>query len=168
MRGKRVEYVLAEEAQLEELSLPADHFGLEPARKRDSPSRLRRLARADLGKRAARVEHALDQHLDFAAGVLAPAQPRLDDARVVHYEQVACVQPCDDVGESQVLDRARARIEVQQAARRALRRGTLGDQFGRQFVIEVGESHRSIIISRLTLSLGRGPGRGSAPGWRNW
>jgi hypothetical protein len=45
------------------------------------------------------------------------------------------------VGESQVRERTRARIEVQEAALAALGGGLLRDQFLGQRIVEVGDAH---------------------------
>src|SRR5437773_1852200 len=112
-------------------------------------ARLRRMPRAHQGERLALAEDALDEKLDLPAARLAAEEPRPDDARVVQYEDIALVDELRQVGESQVVQRA-ARIDVQQAATGALRGGMLGDELGRQRVVELGNQHGPrIIISSL-------------------
>jgi hypothetical protein len=79
---------VAVEAQLEEVALAAEHFGIDSLRKRDPPPRLERLAGARLHQRSVSVDHALDQHLDFTARVLAAVQPRLHHPRIVQHQNV--------------------------------------------------------------------------------
>ncbi len=100
----------------------------------------RRMARADERKRLARGLRALDEDLDLAAGALLPRQPRLDDARVVQDQGVARTHELGEILERQVAQGA-ARIEVQQAAGGAYRGRMLGDELGRQVVIELGDEH---------------------------
>jgi hypothetical protein len=76
-----------------------------------------------------RIEHALDQHLDLAARVLAAVQARLDHARVVHDEHVARPSS-DDVAKRRSSSAVRRRRAA--AGSRALRGGMLRDQLGGQ------------------------------------
>ena len=66
---------------------------------------------------------ALDEQLDLAAARFAAGEARLDDARVVQHQRVVCVDELRQVGEREVLEAAGSRIQVQQAARAALRHG---------------------------------------------
>ena len=67
------------------------------------------------------AEHALDQHLDPAAGLLAADEPRLDDARVVQHDaRRSGAMQLDDVAETQVAQRTARAVEMQQPARGAL------------------------------------------------
>ena len=85
------------------------------------------------------VEHALDQHLDLAAGLFASGQPRFDHARVVHHQHVARLEQIRQFAKLPVGEVAASPVEMQQAARGAFNRGMLCDQRRRQFVIEIGE-----------------------------
>ena len=85
---------------------------------------------------------ALDQHLDLAAGGLVAVQPGLDDAGVVEDQQVAGPQQAGQVGEAPVMQLAGV-IQVQQPAAGAFGGGRLGDELGRQLVVEVGNGERS-------------------------
>ena len=64
-----------------------------------------RLARPHVGERRVGAQHALDEHLHLAAGVLAAAQPRLDHARVVEDEEVARIEERRQVAEGEVAQR---------------------------------------------------------------
>jgi hypothetical protein len=54
-------------------------------------------------------EHALDQHLDRTAALLAPEQTRLDDLGVVEDEQVAARQQRGQVAKRAVCSAGRSR-----------------------------------------------------------
>src|SRR4051812_26239435 len=84
---------------------------------------------------------ALDEDFDAAAAHLLPEKARLYDARVVHDDHVPRVENAGKVAEFEVAQRAVAGIEMQEAAGGALRRGVLGDEFGRQCVVELGNAH---------------------------
>ena len=84
------------------------------------------------------IEHALDQHLDLAAAVLAPGEPRLDHARIVHDQQVAGLHEVRKVAKAAVGEFAVVAVEMQQAAGAALPGRILRYQRGRQLVIEIG------------------------------
>ena len=173
---------LVVEAQLEEVVVPRDHLRLDTRRERDPAPGLERLARARLHQRAMRIEHPLHQHLHLAAAVLAAMQPRLHHARVVHDQHVVGRDEPRDVGKAEVFERAGRAVEVQEAARGALRRRMLRDQLGREGVVEVGELHPHSIIFDcsalpcITNLAGTHAKRRSArptaghemPGWRNW
>ena len=98
------------------------------------------MAGADQGERFARGEDALDQQLDPAAGLLAPGEARLDHPRVVQDQAVALVDQAGQVGKGEVLEAA-VGAQAQQAARAALRGGVLGDERGRQRIVELGNEH---------------------------
>ena len=100
-----------------------------------------RLAGAHVGQGAVGLGDALDQHLDLAAGGLVAVQPGLDDAGVVEDQQVAGPQG-RSVGEAPVMQLAGV-IQVQQPAAAAFGGGRLGDELGRQLVVEVGNGERS-------------------------
>ena len=69
-------------------------------------------------------------------------QPGLDDAGVVEDQQVAGPQQAGQVGEAPVMQLAGV-IQVQQPAAGAFGGGRLGDELGRQLVVEVGNGERS-------------------------
>ena len=117
----------------------------------------RRVAGADERQGLARAEHALDEELDLASARLPAGEPRLDDARIVQHEEVALVDQPRQVGELQVLERPAARVQVQQAARRSLRCGVLGDELRRQRIVELGHAHRANYNFHLP----------TRPEWRN-
>jgi hypothetical protein len=102
-------------------------------RKCDAPPGLQRLARARLHQRTVTVDHALDQHLHFAARVLAAAQPRLHHARIVQHQHVVRTCEAHDVREAKVVDRARVLpvFPAWTGARGAARHG-LRDKVGRK------------------------------------
>ena len=106
------------------------------------PCRAGRLAGAHVGQGAVGLGDALDQHLDLAAGGLVAVQPGLDDAGVVEDQQVAGPQQAGQVGEAPVMQLAGV-IQVQQPAAAAFGGGRLGDELGRQLVVEVGNGERS-------------------------
>ena len=147
VRGEDVEHARPRlEAKLEEVVPAPRHLRRHARRELEPPARLGRLARAHVRERRARARDPLDEHLHLPARVLAAAQPRLDDARVVEHEQVPRIDERGQVAEGEVAKRP-ARLHAQQPAGRALRRGMLGDEFRRQAVVEVGELHPAIIIS---------------------
>ena len=83
------------------------------------------------------VQHALDQHLELAAGGLFAEQARLDHAGVVEDQQVAGAQQRGQLAEDAVDGRGAGAIE--QARGAAFGGGMLRDQFGRQVEIEIGK-----------------------------
>ena len=113
-----------------------------------------RMARPHLHDRRVRPGDALDQHLDFPAAGLAPADARVDDARVVEHQQVVGGQQRRQVGEAQVVELRS--VDVQQPARAAFARRHLRNQLGRQDVVEIRkrvlESHRC--LEEWTLRFG--------------
>ena len=68
-------------------------------------------------------------------------QAGLDDAGVVQDQRIAGAHQVGQVGELQVAQPSRG-IEVQQPARAAPGRRVLGDQPGRQRIVEIGDAHR--------------------------
>ena len=126
------------EADVEEFAFAAQHGGFEGVGQAQHHARTGRLAGAHMGQDAVGFGDAFDQHLDLAAGDLVAVQPRLDDAGVVEDKQVLRTQQRGQVGELPVVQLARA-VQVQQAAAGAFGGGRLGDELGRQFVIEIGD-----------------------------
>ena len=131
------------EPQQEELAAPAFDGGARFV-EQEHRAGLRLVAGADHRERERRLDDALDQRLDAAAGRLASEQPRLQHARVVEHQQVAGHEQALDVGEREVARRV-AR-DVQQPARRALGQRVLRDQVRRQVEIEVVEGE---VLCRL-------------------
>ena len=124
--------------QLEQFVPAAPDLGLEGAVGQDQAcARAGRLAGAHMRQGAPGFGDAFDQDLDLSAAVLAAAQPGLDDAGVVEDQQVARAQQTGQVGELTVVQAAGA-VQVQQPAGVAPFGGMLGDQFGGQFVVELG------------------------------
>src|SRR3546814_13445180 len=81
------------EAQVVELAVAAEHFGLAAGVELDPATRFQRLAGADLRPRLVARLQALDQDLDPpAAPGLAAEQPRRDHPGVVEHQQVALAQ----------------------------------------------------------------------------
>src|SRR5207302_122746 len=97
---------------------------------------------AHLRIRLVRRKHALDQHFYLSAGLPATEKPRLDDARVVEHENVARRDEIGNLAEVEVANRSGDTIEMQQAARRTLRRRRLRDEMLRQVVVEIGQLHK--------------------------
>ena len=56
-------------------------------------------------------------------------------------ERVARIDQRRKIGESEIAQRAVARVQVKQAAGGALRGGVLGDELGRQLIIKLGNEH---------------------------
>ena len=129
-------------ADVEQLALAAQHHGVEGVGQAQPHAGAGRLAGAHVGQGAVGLGDALDQHLDLAAGGLVAVQPGLDDAGVVEDQQVAGPQQAGQVGEAPVMQLAGV-IQVQQPAAGAFGGGRLGDELGRQLVVEVGNGERS-------------------------
>jgi hypothetical protein len=87
-----------------------------------------------------RAQKPLDKKLDPAAALLAADEPRLDDPGVVKDQAVPTIDQRRKAGEGQIFERAVGQ-KAQQAARAALRRGVLGDERGRQRIVELGNKH---------------------------
>ena len=104
-------------------------------------TRLEGVAGARKGQCLAFGDDALDEHLDLAAGRLAPEQARLDDARVVQYDDVLRRDQSGQFREAPIVQRA-VGIQVQQTALRALGRRVLRDERFGQRVVEFAQAHR--------------------------
>jgi hypothetical protein len=100
------------------------------------------MAGAHERERFALARDALDHDLHLAAARLGTVEARLDDARVVQDDGVFRPDKGREVREAQVLDAARCRVEMEQAARGALGRGVLRDEVRGQRVVEVRDLHR--------------------------
>ena len=61
------------------------------------------------------IEHALDQHLNFTARVLAAAQPRLDHPGVVEHHEVVASDEAREIAEGTVLQGTGPAVKMQQA-----------------------------------------------------
>ena len=97
---------------------------------RRSPARTRREGRAPA------FERLHEEHLDLSAGLTAGAQPRRHDARVVDDRQVPC-KLVREVGEPPVPHLPSRTVDYEQARSIAARRRMLGDQVGREVVVEL-------------------------------
>src|SRR6185437_2977411 len=126
------------ELQHVELAVAAHYFSFATGIQGDAAAGLRRLAGTDLGPRLLAAEQAFDQDLHPATAGLLPEQARRNHPGVVEHQQVARLQQRWQVAHLQVGEGSRRRRHQQQAARRAFGQGGLGDQFGRQFVMEIG------------------------------
>ncbi|MNC90194.1 hypothetical protein D3C83_62610 [compost metagenome] len=89
------------------------------------------MACPQLDERLVCGQHALHQNFDLAAGFFAAGKPRLDYARIVEHHDIAGRHQRRDFAELPILDRSRSSVQMQQAARRTLRRRKLRDQFAR-------------------------------------
>src|SRR3546814_4432316 len=93
MQQPRFQRIVDVEAQVVELAVAAEHFGLAAGVELDPATRLQRLAGAYLRPRLVARLQALDQDLDPpAAPGLAAEQPRRDHPGVVEHQQVALAQ----------------------------------------------------------------------------
>jgi hypothetical protein len=137
---------VAFEVQGEEFAGALARGDVEGVGQADAVARLGRLGRAHLGQHGAVVEHALDQHLDLAAGFLLAEEARLQHAGIVHHQQVAGLELVDDVGEMAVGDAVT--VELQQARGAAVRQRHLGDALGRQVEIEIGKGVHSAHLGK--------------------
>jgi hypothetical protein len=121
--------------------------------------------------RLARARATAHEHLPRAAGERAheeqlepparrppAAHARGDDARVVHHEQVAGPQHAGQVAHVRVA-RLAAALRDQQPRAVALRRRLLGDQLGRQRIVEVRQSHQGERRSRNGFNRSIGIGK---------
>ena len=95
-----------------------------------------------------RLQHALDQQFQLAAGGLLAEQARLDHPRVVEHQQVAGAQQRGQVAEDAVDRRVAGAVE--QARGAAFGGGVLGHQFGRQVEIEIGEGEVAHVLEGRT------------------
>ncbi|MNN62139.1 hypothetical protein D3C81_1774200 [compost metagenome] len=96
-----------------------------------------RLGSTDLCVYIALVNHALDQHLDFAAGFLDAKEARLQHARVIEYQQIARCQQANNIGKVAISHLAGT--DLQQARGAAFGQRGLRNQILRQFEIEIGK-----------------------------
>src|SRR5439155_19033305 len=74
-----------------------------------------------------------------------PAHPGRDDSRVVQNQNVARAQALQDLQKTKVPDAAIGALQHQQARLVALSRRRLGDQLGRQVIIEIGSAHAACL-----------------------
>ena len=142
---QRVDILAPLEAQPEKLALAPEHRRFDRIGQKQRAAGARWMVGADLRQHFIGPEHAFDHHLDPPAAFLLADEPRLDHARVVEHHHVAgCDQP-GDIAELPVGKRARPAVEMQQPAAAALAGGMLRDQFLRQLVVEIVETHPAII-----------------------
>ncbi len=78
--------------EFEKLARAPLHGCRDVLRKDQFRAGLRRLACANLGDGRIVTGHPFDQHFALSTGLLAPAQSRMDNPRIVEYEQVAGLQ----------------------------------------------------------------------------
>ena len=71
------------------------------------------MARAQHGECAARRNHPFDKHLNLSACFLHSQQSRLDDARIVEYEQIASSHEPRQIGKLKVFAHAGVAVEMQ-------------------------------------------------------
>src|SRR3546814_16318152 len=94
MQQPRFQRIVDVEAQVVELAVAAEHFGLAAGVELDPATRLQRLAGADLRPRLVARLQALDQDLDPpAAPGLAAQQPRRAPPGLVETPQTALAPP---------------------------------------------------------------------------
>jgi hypothetical protein len=101
-----------------------------------------RLAGANLGQQGRLVQYPLDHDFDLAAALLAPEQPGRNNHGVVEHQQIAGLDAIDNLDELPIRERFVQRIHQQHARGAALGQRRLRNQFLRQLVIEIAESHR--------------------------
>ena len=128
------------EAHAEQIVLAAEHFGLDAVAEDQAMTSLEGVAGARKGQRLAFGHDALDENLDLAAGGFAAEQPRLEDARVVQYDDILRRDQRRQIEEAPVVQRAGS-VEMQQAALRAFGRGMLRDELFGQRVVEIAQAH---------------------------
>ncbi len=125
------------ESQAEEAAVARFDGCARPGREIDAATDAWRMACLQLHDRRVGSRDPLDQHLDLAAGGLAPMDARIDDTRVVEHHEVARIEQRGQIGEAQVAELSC--VDVQQTARAALARGRLRDQLLWQRIVEIGE-----------------------------
>ncbi|MNV81835.1 hypothetical protein D3C71_1755290 [compost metagenome] len=125
-----------------------DHLGLAATVDEDLRTGLGRLAGAHMGQHPVAVEHALDQHFEFAARGFLAKQPRRDHPGVVEHHQVAGAQILEQIGELPVRQRAARSIEDQQTAAMALGQRVAGDQGIGEFEGKIGDAHDDVRFGR--------------------
>ena len=125
----------------------ADHPEREGIFGDDPRPGLRRLAGANLRYSFARIDNALDHHLDLSAAILPAEQARLDDLGVVENQQIAGPDELRQLRESAVVKRSW--LNVQQTTRGAVGGGMLGDQLVRKVEIKIVEGEHAFKNSRL-------------------
>ena len=129
------------EADAEELALAVHHLQLETVAHQQARPGRRVVAHPHQHQRLVVIEDALDQHLDPPARGLVAEQPGLDHPRVVEHQEVAGPQHRRQVLEPGIADRTGQAIHEHQAARAAFGQRLLGNQFRREVVVEIVESH---------------------------
>ena len=129
------------QAQAVQIVLAPEHLGAHAVAHQELAALARRVAGADQGQNLSLPKQALDEQFDASAATLTPGEPRFDHAGVVQHQHVARPQQARQVGEKQVLERARAPVEVQEAASGALGRGMLRDELFGQRIVELGDAH---------------------------
>ena len=127
------------EIQPEELAIASGHRRSHAGRKLQPRSLAGCLAGTHLRDRLRLSLQPLDQHFAAPAGFLAAAQPRVDHARIIKYEQIAWPQQQRQVREAAI---AQLVANLEQAARTSRVRRMAGNQLPRQLVVEVGNLHR--------------------------
>ena len=77
------------------------------------------------------------------AGQAAADEPRREDARVVHHQEVTRDQQRRKLAERMVRHRTIHQVQPQESRCTALGRGLLGDEFRRQVEVEIRDAHAS-------------------------
>ena len=116
------------EFQLEQCLMARQHQRFTATVDMNFRTGLRRFARTKMRQHATRIEHALDQHLDLAAGILLAEQARRNDAGIVEHHEIARPQVIEQLGKAAMLQSTARAVEHQQTAGTALGQRMTGDQ----------------------------------------
>ncbi len=90
-----------------------------------------------MGQHAVRIEHALDENFQLAAGRFLPEQPRRNHPGIVEHHQIARAQMLKQISELTVCKGAARPIKGQQATTATLGQRVAGDQRIRYLEIKV-------------------------------
>ena len=165
MAAKKLQRRRRQPHAVEVLLAPFDHQ-IATVRDHHLPG-TQRLARPHVQQRPCRatdrpwpgLERPLEQHVDRATARFAARQARRHHPSVVEHQQVARLEQPGKRAAGQVPPRVARRTDRQQSRGAALGEGLLGDEFGRQWIVEVGGEHGLKYTFQIVLP---------APGWRNW
>ena len=129
-------------AQLEKFALPP-HYGGAHITKDKHAAGTRRLTRAHLRQRTSGCKHAFNQRFHRTTGILASSQARFDHAGIVKHQHIARINQRGQIAYRAIMQLSRHAIQMQHAARAALRRRRLCDQPRRQIKIKFIDMHRT-------------------------
>src|SRR5690606_14105554 len=128
--------------QFEQRIVPPDHQRLAATVQINSGTGFGRLARAYMGQYTVTVQNPLDEHLEFASGVLLAKQARRNDTGIVEHHEIARLQIVEQIGEAAMSELPGLAIQHQQPAGTTFGERVTGNERIWQLKGKSGDVHR--------------------------